>query len=101
MSHITASDAPIIPPHDDYGHQYDLSPANITLPQREANRWGLPLIVAGAVLLLATLAVGAYVFIHRAAGKAAISSTSSTMLKPLMSAGVDGRPWRSTNERLA
>ena len=46
-------------------------------------------------------AVGACVFIHRAAGNASISSTSSTMLKLLMSAGADGRPWRSTNERLA
>jgi hypothetical protein len=59
MSHITANAGALVPPHDDHGHSYDLSPANTTIAPAVANRWAFPLIGAGVILLLATVVVGA------------------------------------------
>jgi hypothetical protein len=51
--------------------------------------------------LAAILALGERDFIQRAAGKSSTSPVNSITLKLSMSAGVDGRPWRSMNARLA
>jgi hypothetical protein len=58
MSHITAGASSLVPPHDDHGGEYDLSPANITLPEGTGRGLSLGLIVVGAVGVLAALGVG-------------------------------------------